>query len=300
MASQAFELWWTKRYTEEQTLRGLSREGAQGSPTTGSEYTPKEEERCSQASMFAYTGPGQGREEMRSSQTPQIYLQGSSSGHAPQENSYTRQWAATDTTFGYQAAHTGYAQTPASLKSDPAPTRSNTLIPQGEATDAIMYQSQYDHFQDLSRTTGATSSGATFDCDKVFPPSREQTGWVASTSIPPPSDLNTAQVPDAPLVQQASSGPLRPHSQPQHYGLMPIYNSTKRMQGLDATQLGGTAAECFEFTNNTSYGHAPPQNLQWEDPMQRQRPRHNSEQQSRLGWLDYDDNNGTGDIYGAG
>lgn len=286
----------------------MSQEAPQRNAETEAGYTPKEEGRSDQAMDFPNTRPGQGRVGMRGFQSLQLPLQGSSTGQASQGNPLAQRRAVTGTNPGYQVAHHGYGQTPASPQPHPAQLGPNPVY---YLSEEIMHQPQHgiDPMK-LINTGGGQPHDATFDHEEYFIQLQQLDGWAASTDIPAEyirlfNDPNPLPISETSPAPQANPVPLRPRPQPlplpqsQPQYPTPTYNISKPQQYYAQQQQGCAAAGHSVTTNNNPYGNAPVQNPLWELSVDRQRRRRGSEQRRQQHSSDYDDPNRRHDGYGA-
>lgn len=307
MATHAFTTWWVKRSTEQRKRQKMSQEAPQRNPETEAGYTPKEEGQSNQAMDFPNTRPGQGRVDIRGFHSLQLPLQGSSTGQAPQGNPLTRRRAVTGTNPGYQVAHHGYGQTPATPQPHPAQLGPNPVY---YPSEEIMHQPQHGiDPENLINTSSGQPPSAAFDLEEYFiPPQWDD--WAAFPTIPAEyssffNDHKPPPISETTPAQQANPMPLRPQplslplpqSQPQYP--TPTYN-TSQPQGYYAQQQQGYAAVGHSgTTNNNPYGNAPVQNPQWNLPVGRRRRCRDSEQGRQQHSSEYDDPNRGHDLYGA-
>jgi hypothetical protein len=257
---------------------------------------------------FPNTRPGQGRVDMRGFQSPQLPSQGSSTGQASQGNPLGHRRAVTGTNPGYQVAHHGYGQTPATPQPHPAQLGPNPVY---SPSEEIMHQPQQgvDPMK-LINTGGGQSPDATFDLEEYFNQSPQWDDLAASTDIPAECSLffnnpNPLPISETPWAPQANPVPLRPQPQPlplpqsQPQYPTPTYNISKPQRYYAQQQQGCAAAGHSSTTNNNPYGNAPVQNPQWDLSVDRQRRRRDSEQRRQQPSSEYDDPNMGQDGYGA-
>jgi len=286
----------------------MSQEAPQRNPEIEAEYTPKEDGQLYQAIYLTNTNPGQGRADMKKFQSLQFPSQGFSAGQASQGNPLAHRRAVTGTSPGYQVAHHGYGQTPATTQPHPPQLGPN---PAYSRSEEIMHQPQHGvDPMNLINTGGGQPHNATLDLQEYFFQSQQRGSLAASTAIPVEydplfDDPNPHPIFENPPAPQANPLPLPP--QPQPLPLPPsqaqyptsTYHMSQPQRYYAQQQQGYAAAGHSGTTNNNPCGNAPVQNPQWDLPVDRQRRRRDSEQQRQQHSPEYNDPNRGHDWYGA-
>jgi hypothetical protein len=195
----------------------MSQEAPRRNAETEAAYKPKEEGQSNQAMDFPNTRPGQGQVGMNWFQSHQLPLQGSSTGQDFQGNPLAQRRAVIGTNPGYQAAHYGYGQMPATPQPYPAQLGPNPVY---YPSEEITYQPQHgvDPMK-LINTGGGQPHSATFDLEEYFSQPQQRDDLADSTDIPAEhipffNDPNQLPISETFPAPQSNPVPLRPQPQP--------------------------------------------------------------------------------------